>query len=284
MRKTESRVQRAFEGIFGRTFKGFAQPVELAQKLVKEMDEGKVESLSRTYAPNRYIVYLCRRDREHFRSQEASLTGELESHLLQHARSQKYDLIGPPEVVIAADDDLKLGFFGIRAEPVNPAGLLRQQAARSRPSADLRATAPPPPLMAPPPPLFTPPPVSPSLFTPPPSVERADPQSTQGISAAQASELRLARRSLVLGEGTARREFQQGRVVVGRARDADYSVDDPNVSRRHAVLYWEGDQLFVKDLDSTNGTYVNGRPVTAGQLVDGDMLTVGNSEISVRVV
>src|SRR5665648_454949 len=118
MRKTESRVQRAFEGIFGRTFKGFVQPVELAQKLVIEMDEGKVESLSRTYAPNRYIVYLCRRDREHFRSEEASLTRELESHLLQHARSQKYDLIGPPEVVIASDDDLKLGFFGIRAEPV----------------------------------------------------------------------------------------------------------------------------------------------------------------------
>lgn len=282
MRKTESRVQRAVEGIFGRTFKGFAQPVELAQKLVKEMDEGKVESLSRTYAPNRYIVYLCRRDREHFRSQEASLTKELESHLLQHARSQKYDLIGPPEVVIASDDDLKLGFFGIRAEPVNPAGQLLPQAARALPAADVRAAAPPPPRLAPPP-VFMPP-VSPPPVPPAPMVELADPQNTQGISAAQARELRLARRSLVLGQGTARREFQQGRVVVGRARDADYSVDDPNVSRRHAVLYWEGDQLFVKDLDSTNGTYVNGRPVTAGQLVDGDTLAVGSSEISVRVV
>lgn len=279
MRKTESRVQRAFEGVFGRTFKGFAQPVELAQKLVKEMDEGKVESLSRTYAPNRYIVYLCRRDREHFRAQEASLTGELESHLLQHARSQKYALIGPPEVVISSDDDLKLGFFGIRAEPVNPAGPLRSQAERANPRADRRAAASPPPLLASPPPLTAPP-----SGSPPPSAGRADPQSTQGISAAQARDLRLARRSLVLGEGIGRREFQQGRVVVGRTRDADYPVDDPNVSRRHAVLYWEGDQLFVKDLESTNGTYVNGRPVTAGQLVDGDLLTVGNSEISVRVV
>ncbi|HZJ03788.1 MAG TPA: DUF3662 domain-containing protein, partial [Thermoleophilia bacterium] len=175
MRKTESRVQRAFEGIFGRTFKGFVQPVELAQKLVKEMEEGRFESLSRTYAPNRFIVYLCRRDREHFRSHEASLTKELESHLLQHARSQKYDLTGPPEVVIASDDDLKLGFFGIRAEPVKqpvsspvapvPArgarrGTSRQTASASGASLLTAPTAPPP---------------------PPPAVQ-PDSESTQGIS------------------------------------------------------------------------------------------------------
>jgi len=60
-------------------------------------------------------------------------------------------------------------------------------------------------------------------------------------------------------------------------------VDDPNVSRQHAVLYWEGDQLYVKDLGSTNGTFVNGRPVTAGQVVNGDVLAMGNAKISVQV-
>ena len=272
MRKTESRVQRAFEGIFGRTFKGFVQPVELAQKLVKEMDEGREESLSRTYAPNRFIVYLCRRDREHFRPQEAALTKELESHLLQHARSEKYDLIGPPEVVLASDDDLKLGFFGIRAEPVSrpTAPPVEDGSARWEPR--LRPAPAPP---TPRPPV----PVAPPML---PATER-DSDSTRRISARQARELRLARRSLALGDGVLRREFQQGRVIVGRARSADYPVDDPNVSRRHAMLYWEGDQLYVKDLGSTNGTFVNGRPVTAGRLVDGDVLSVGSAKIPVWV-
>ncbi len=272
MRKTESRVQRTFEGIFGRTFKGFVQPVELAQKLVKEMDEGTRESLSRTYAPNRFIVYLCRRDREHFRSQEAALTKELESHLLQHARSQKYDLIGPPELVLASDDDLKLGFFGIRAEPVQQPTPSSVEDRSDRWEPQLRpAPAPPTPR-----PLV---PIAPPALPP---AER-DSDSTRRISASQARELRLARRSLALGDGILRREFQQGRVVVGRARGADYPVDDPNVSRRHAVLYWEGDQLYVKDLGSTNGTFVNGRPVTAGRLVDGDVLAVGSAKIPVWV-
>ncbi len=272
MRKTESRVQRAFEGIFGRTFKGFVQPVELGQKLAKEMDEGTRESLSRIYAPNRFIVYLCRRDREHFREQEAALTTELESHLLQHARSQKYDLIGPPEVVLASDDDLKLGFFGIRAEPVQQptASPAADRSTRWEPQA---RSAP-----APPAPLSRVPIVPPTL-----PVAEPDSDSTRRISARQARELRLARRSLALGDGILRREFQQSRVVVGRARSADYPVDDPNVSRRHAMLYWEGDQLYVKDLGSTNGTFVNGRPMTAGRLVDGDVLAVGGAKIPVWV-
>ena len=265
MRKTESRVQRAFEGVFGRTFKGYVQPVELAQKLVKEMEEGKLESSSRVYVPHRFIVYLCRRDRERLRTHEASLTKELESHLLQHARREKYDLIGPPEVVIASDDDLKLGFFGIRPEPVRPR-TLPQEARVARPAAAPHAVP------------------FPVVRSPAPSTSRPGLEDTQGISAGQAMELRLARRTLVLGDALARREFQQSRIVVGRAREADYQVDDPNVSRKHAVLYWEGDQVFVKDLGSTNGTYVNGRPVTAGGLVDGDVLSVGGAKIPVRVL
>ncbi|MHB1344406.1 MAG: FhaA domain-containing protein [Thermoleophilia bacterium] len=271
MRKTESRIQRTFEGLFGRTFKGHVQPIELAQKLVKEMEENKVDLLSRAYVPNRFTVFLCRQDREHFRSHEESLVGELETHLLQHARRQKLDLVGPPEVLIVSDDELKVGFFGIRAEQVKPPAPPLSRAAEAaleverpldRPLQGLGGG---------------------TGFGEAARVGTASPQDTQGISARVADELRLARRALVLIVGDRAREFQQSRVVVGRSRDADLQVDDPNVSRQHAVLYWEGDRVYVKDLGSTNGTLVNGRPITAGPVDAGDTLTVGNSKITVRV-
>ena len=271
MRKTESRIQRTFEGIFGRTFKGHVQPVELAQKLVKEMEENKVDLLSRAYVPNRFTIFLCRQDREHFRAHEESLVKELETHLLQHARRQKLDLVGPPEVLIVSDEELKVGFFGIRAEQVKPPAPPLSRAAEAaleveRPLARLREGL-----------------GGETGFVDSARVGTASPQDTQGISARVADELRLARRTLVLIVGDRAREFQQSRVVVGRSRDADLQVDDPNVSRQHAVLYWEGDRVYVKDLGSTNGTLVNGRPITAGPVDAGDTLTVGNAKITVRV-
>ena len=285
MRKTESRIQRAFEGAFGRTFRSYAQPVEVAQKLAKEMDEGCVRSPSRTYAPNVFAVYFCPRDREHFRPIEAALAKEFEAHLLLHAREERYDLVGPPQVSIASDDDLKLGFFGIRAEPVRPS-----PARSAESSARMPRGAP-----------ASPPSPVPSFLAAPPTgaaaLRAADlppgqaaggarapgPDDTVGISAKQARELRLARRVLVLSDRRNTREFQQGRVVLGRSREADFPVEDGNVSRRHALLYWEDDRVFVKDLGSTNGTFVNGRPVTAGPVVDGDVISLGNSSVSVRI-
>jgi len=273
LRKSESRIQRAFEGLFGRTFKSHVQPVELAQKLVKEMEENKVALLSRTYVPNHFSIYLCPQDRQHFGEYEDSLVEELQTHLLQHARRQKYDLVGPPEVVLALDDALKLGFFGVRAEPVRPSnvgapGRVASGRAESgpavRPASSGAAHA------------------SPAAQAPGGSARPVG-QMTQGISADVAAGLRLARRTVHLAFEGVSREYQQSRVVLGRGRDADLQLDDPNVSRMHAVLYWEEDRVYIKDLGSTNGTFVNSRPVTSGPVKDGDVIGVGSLKISLRV-
>lgn len=273
LRKSESRIQRAFEGLFGRTFKSHVQPVELAQKLVKEMEENKVALLSRTYVPNHFSIYLCPQDRQHFGEYEDSLVEELQTHLLQHARRQKYDLVGPPEVVFAVDAALKLGFFGVRAEPVRPSGV----AAPSRVAATPREA---PPAARPVTSIVAP---ASSAAPAPGGSARSVGQQTQGISADVAANLRLARRTLQLAFGGASREFQQSRIVLGRGRDADLQLDDPNVSRMHAVLYWEEDRVYVKDLGSTNGTFVNSRPVISGPVEDGDVIGVGSIKISLRV-
>ena len=66
LRAIETRLERLFEGVFGRAFRTSGQPVELARKLAKEMDDHRSVSVSRVYVPNEYTVYLSQGDREQF--------------------------------------------------------------------------------------------------------------------------------------------------------------------------------------------------------------------------
>jgi hypothetical protein len=76
LRQIEHKIEARFEGIFGRAFRTHVQPVELARKLAKEMDDGKTVSVSRIYVPNEYSIYLGPEDREQFSSYESSLIDE----------------------------------------------------------------------------------------------------------------------------------------------------------------------------------------------------------------
>jgi len=116
MRRAESRIGRTFSGFFGRSFKAHVQPAELAAKMVKEMEDRRTVSLSRTYVPNQVTVYLCPEDRAQFSGYEHGLAEELEGHALEFVLTKGYQLAGPPEVVFETDRDLRLGQFGIRAE------------------------------------------------------------------------------------------------------------------------------------------------------------------------
>jgi hypothetical protein len=62
---------------------------------------------------------------------------------------------------------------------------------------------------------------------------------------------------------------------IGRGLAADLRVEDPQVSRRHAIIAQRGDGARVLDDRSRNGTFVNGREVTVGYLSDGDVLRLG---------
>jgi len=71
--------------------------------------------------------------------------------------------------------------------------------------------------------------------------------------------------------------------VIGRSREADVVVDDPNVSRRHAQVRREGDAWVMRDMGSTNGVKVNGRRVEEAVLAPGDELTIGKSRLVFEV-
>jgi hypothetical protein len=67
---------------------------------------------------------------------------------------------------------------------------------------------------------------------------------------------------------------------IGRAPGCDIVLDDRNVSRRHAEIRRRGPVVVLVDLDSTNGTIVNGRRVREHPLADGDRITLGNSRLT----
>ena len=121
LRTIESKLESLFEGVFGRAFRANVQPVELARKLVKEMDDHRSVSVSRVYVPNEYTIYLSTADREQFASFEESLQGELQDYLAEHARRERYVLLTPPVVKLETDADLDVGVFGIATRLVRGA-------------------------------------------------------------------------------------------------------------------------------------------------------------------
>ena len=246
LRSIEAKIEGLFEGVFGRAFRTHVQPVELARKLAKEMDEHRAVSVSRVYVPNEYSVYLSPGDREQFSSYEGSLIGELQEYLAEHARRESYALLTPPRVQMLTDGDIAIGEFGI--------------ATRTVPPDDGRAAEPPPRVEA----------GATMVYR-----SRA-PVETQAVAP---EELDVERELVTLTVDGEQHTVDSRRVVLGRSRECDLRVDDPNVSRRHAELRQEGATYWLVDLDSTNGTQLNGRTITRAKLSDGDRIRLGDTEV-----
>jgi hypothetical protein len=70
------------------------------------------------------------------------------------------------------------------------------------------------------------------------------------------------------------------KVTIGRSPDADVFLDDVTVSRNHALLVRRRDGLYIDDLGSLNGTYVNRRRIESHKLVNGDELQVGKYKLT----
>jgi hypothetical protein len=245
LRNLEAKLGGIVEGAFGRAFKTSVQPVELAHKLAKEMEENQMVSVSRVYVPNHYRVFLSPRDREQFSSYEPALRKELSDYLLEHARQERLALTSRPQIEFHTDDRLELGEFGIQAQllggPEEDAEL-----AEAGPSAgDFGHTM---------------------VYSPDREARPLEPAAGR-------------RQALLIAEG--RRNVLSGdRAMVGRSRDCDVVVSDPNVSRRHIELRRGERGWAAVDLGSTNGMKVNGRRLGHAELEPGDRITIGITDLT----
>jgi hypothetical protein len=121
LREFERRLEGLVEGLFAKTSRSGLQPVELAKRLMREMDNGKVVGLRGVVAPNRFLFSLSPVDGSRFEQAEQALAAELAQVVRDAAGERGWGLMGPPEVEFEIDDDLRKGQFRCQASLVEGA-------------------------------------------------------------------------------------------------------------------------------------------------------------------
>jgi hypothetical protein len=249
LRSIENKIAGLVEGTFSRAFRSEVRPVEIARKLAREMEEHKSYSVSRTYVPNEYRVYLSPRDRDRFADYEDALADELAGYLLEHARRERLAMLSRPVIEFETDRRLGLGEFGIQTRTVRPdpdeaeaphaAEHVEEGAGRTM----VYSTA----------------------------GRVAEPLEERARSRSQSALLLVEDRRMVVGPAG---------VVVGRSRSCDIVLDDPNVSREHAEIRPRGGSWVLTDLGSTNGVTINGRRIERPEVLKpGDEIELGTSMV-----
>ena len=250
LKSIESKIAGLVEGTFSRAFRSEVRPVEIARRLAREMEEHKTVSISRTYVPNEYGVYLSPADRERLEGVEDGLVKELSAYLLEHARTERLAFVSAPVIEFRTDEQLSLGEFGIQARLVRPA----EDPASEPSQGEVGHTM---------------------IYS---TAEPAGRDAEQ-----RGGEAARARRSpgepVLLVDGR-RVVVPPDGAVLGRSRDCDVVLHDANVSRHHAELRPAREGWSVRDLGSTNGVKLNGSHIEGRTPISpGDAIELGTTEL-----
>ena len=283
--RVESRLEGAVRGGFARVFRSQLEPVEIAAALQRHAaGHLVVVAAGRSVAPNRYAARLAPTDAERLLPYAEPLQRELADLLVSHVRDAGWQTYGPVVVRLEADEDVDPGVVRVQGtvDPqaradVGGAGGQAPQPVGSAPGRRRTSTGS-------------------SSSVPDPWASHAASAATPPTRAMDALEVaeaplppvrgpRDGRPRLVVeapGAPPAEHELGGPTTVVGRGGEADVTLPDPGVSRRHAELRVQADGVWVHDLGSTNGLRVNGRSTAAAPLADGDRLEVGSSVLVFR--
>lgn len=258
----ERGIEKAVRGAFSRGSKAQVQPVEIASRLRRELDDKAMTlSAGRTLTPNVFDTRLSKPDFERARSWGTALAEELCDVVIKHARSQGYILQGPVRVSFTEGPELRPGSFeiGSRTERADPAGQdVQQDPDQPHASATYRTPI-------------------------PATVVRPRPAYPATVPTAPAS--RPGRLQPVLDIDGQRYSLNADSIVLGRSSEADILIDDTGVSRRHLEIRTENGRCTAVDLGSTNGSYVNGRKVDGtAELDDGANISMGRTRIIFRLL
>lgn len=249
LQRFERRLEGMVEGAFARAFKSELQPVEVASAVQREMDErAAIVAQGRTLVPNDFVVELSDTDIERLSIYSDSLGLELANLAREYAQEQGYSFVGPVRVRFERAGDLATGMFRIRSGVMRGStvegGEIRQPATDLPRGYEDAARG------------------NPRLLVSPGERVMIGSEAAMG----QQRSYELTTPATLLGRGT----------------DCDLRLVDPGVSRHHAEIRVDGDTVTLVDLGSTNGTFLNGQPVSRVMLTDGARVTLGRTTLIFR--
>ncbi|MGH2467553.1 MAG: FhaA domain-containing protein [Candidatus Limnocylindrales bacterium] len=249
--------ERLFERPAARLFRTSIQPVQLERRIERAMEAERHLGAQRTYVPDRYRVQLDPADLAGFAGYQATLEAELSAAVLDRARRRGYSLAEAPRVTLHANDGVPRGDIVVltgRRDPLD---------ARPAPDGFARldvATGPD------------------GLAAP---VGPAGRERTAAFSLTEAPVPAVALHIEVPGQPARLIPVHTGSLSIGRGQDNDLILADERVSRRHGRLAVRRGALVYDDLDSTNGSFVNGRRVHQVVLGLSDELRLGGCRLTV---
>lgn len=256
--KLDSSLQRGLDNSMAALFGGKVVPEELEELVKQEAQDSLVVTDKDEYvAPNVYAVGVSSKDLENL-SQNRELPVDLADQLMRYARNQQWFLDGPVVVRIAEESGLRTGQLRVSSYiDTMPDVVSGFDAILAEPK-PRRASR---------------------------SQLKEDAMSEPTTDNAQTSATGTPTVSLLLQDGSSRTYLvHEGSNILGRSNDSDFRLPDTGVSRQHAEITWDGQVAVLVDLQSTNGTTVNDEPVDNWMLADGDVITLGHSNIEVRIV
>ena len=289
--RLEAGIERAVQGTFAKHLRSAVHPVEIASTIRRAMDDRAVSSSGRAIVPNVFTVELSPGDYDRLHPDLADVEMDLVAAAEEHCEGQRYQPAGPFDIIFEEHDDLETGVFRIRpskASRPRATGTTGSERAVQRPSTP-DAAGPPPAHVAPraavPPPAAPPAPAAPVARAPRAPVAREPEPTPAPPVAAAPRRVNPADRPWLDVDGE-RYPLMGAITILGRDDVADIILDDPGISRRHSELRVTTDGprfvTTIRDLGSTNGTFVNGERITSEHLQDGDRITVGRTSITFR--
>ncbi len=249
--------ERLFERPSARMFGARVEPVQLLRHIEREMEQGRRAMPEGTMVPDRLSVMLHPSDLAALGSVRPGLAVELADDALRFARAHGYRLRQRPRVDLVPDPRLEVGDSRVVARfDVDGSGPAVWSASPRSPGGSVL-------------PMPAPPPASDATMVYRP------PRVVGPLAGLRVLEPTGGDRSLVLdGAG----------ITIGRAPDNGLVLGDPQVSRHHARLQVRQGMLVLVDLESRNGTFVNGQQVTEVALGVGDQIRIGDTRLLVEAL
>ncbi len=250
-------LKRHWEGMFKKGA-GPLQPVEVARALVREMDDKRRVSVSRVYAPNIFAIHLGSADFEQTAPLHSALARELEEHILEQAEEKGFTLIGGPAVSFEKDQALEAGAIRIEssfnAAVGDPARIGRGEEAGAGSTSKL---------------------------------PRIDQTTIFGQNEPDLRKPAGLYLTVVHGPDMGKifslsSKNDQQCFTIGRKMTNNIYLTDINASREHARIEWRDGELFIKNLQSRNGTLVNGDRIEERQIGSGDLIQIGENLLQIE--